>query len=103
MQSNVSITPREESVEPQKSGGCGCSCGSNEVPRLVARDLPGKVRHPAILGALLSLQSGDQLDLVAPHVPRPLLAQVEQAAPGAFQAEILSETDGECVVRFTRN
>lgn len=102
MRSNVTITPRDEVVEPVRSGGCGCSSGGEGTPRLVATDLPGKVRHAAIIGALLSLDAGDQLDLVAPHMPRPLLKQVEEAAPDSFEVEVLSQARGEAVLRFTR-
>jgi uncharacterized protein (DUF2249 family) len=66
----------------------GCACGEADPaahPELDARAIPHKIRHATIFGALDSLQPGDGLVLVAPHDPVPLLGQLEQRAPGAFE------------------
>ena len=61
----------EKAQEPaQNSGGCGCGCNHEaELPRLDARPFPPRLRHPAILGAVSSLNVGEAMELVAPHVP----------------------------------
>lgn len=65
-------------------GGCGCQEVDATHPELDARLIPHKIRHATIFGALDSLQPGDGMVLVAPHDPVPLLGQLEQRAPGAF-------------------
>ncbi len=102
MISNVSIETKD-TTKPQGGGGCGCGCSNGDVPRLVARDLPKKIRNGAIMGALMSLQPGDQMELVAPHAPHPLLRQIEQVAPGAFAVETVADDPQAYVVRVTRN
>lgn len=73
----------------EKEAGCGGSCGCNEedeseLPELDARVIPHAIRHATIFGALEGLRPGTALLLVADHDPLPLLAQLEQRAPGAF-------------------
>jgi uncharacterized protein (DUF2249 family) len=48
------------------------------------RTLPHAIRHAPIVGALDGLRPGAGLLLVADHDPVPLLAQLEQRAPGAY-------------------
>ena len=78
------------------TGGCGSghACGCGEVdgpgyPELDARAVPHAIRHATIFGALDAVRPGGGLVLVAPHDPLPLLAQVEQRAPGAFEVTYL--------------
>lgn len=76
-------------------GGCGghqCSCGEVDAPgypELDARAVPHAIRHATIFGALDAVRPGGGLELVAPHDPLPLLAQVEQRSPGAFEVSYL--------------
>ena len=71
-------------------GGCGvhaCACGEVDGPghpELDARTIPHAIRHATIFGALESVAPGRGLELLAPHDPLPLLAQVEQRWPGTF-------------------
>jgi len=72
----------------------GHACGCSEVepaglPELDARTIPHAIRHATIFGALDGVRAGAGLVLVAPHDPLPLLAQLEQRAPGAFDVEYL--------------
>ena len=55
----------EKAQEPaQSSGGCGCGCDHGaELPRLDARPFPPRLRHPAILGAVSSLNVGEAMEL----------------------------------------
>lgn len=65
-----------------------CTCGEHaqaELPVLVASEIPHEIRHAAIFGALEGAPRG--IELVAPHDPLPLLAQIEQRWPGVYQVE----------------
>ncbi len=69
---------------------CGChEDDATELPELDARAIPHAIRHATIFGALDGVRPGMGLVLVAPHDPLPLLAQLEQRAPGAFAIEYL--------------
>jgi len=79
----------------QQQPGCdgSCSCGEQDGPgdvELDARVVPHAIRHATIFGALDSLGTGTALVLVAPHDPVPLLAQLEQRSPGAFDVSYLA-------------
>lgn len=65
-----------------------CTCGEHAtaaLPVLVASEIPHEIRHGAILGALDGSARG--IELVAPHDPTPLLAQIEQRWPGLYAVE----------------
>lgn len=83
-----------EEDEHAPRGGCdgSCSCGEQDGAgdvELDARAVPHAIRHATIFGALDSLGAGTALVLVAPHDPVPLLAQLEQRSPGAFEVSYL--------------
>lgn len=69
-------------------GGCGGACGCHETdeaqPTLDVRPVPHAIRHATVFGALEAVPPGGTLQLIAPHDPLPLLAQIEAADPGAF-------------------
>lgn len=68
-------------------GGHQCACGGHDdagLPELDVRTIPHAIRHATIFGALEGLRPGAGLLLAADHDPLPLLAQLEQRAPGAF-------------------
>lgn len=74
------------------SGGHDCTCSDADVagyPELDARGVPHAIRHATIFGALDGIYPGSGLVLIAPHDPKPLLAQVERRNPGAFSVEYL--------------
>ena len=56
----------------------------------------------AVIGAVSSLQVGEGLDLVAPHVPTPLLVQIDQQLPMTFQHTLLEAEDGYARVEILR-
>ncbi|MBN9611022.1 MAG: hypothetical protein BGO26_16790 [Actinobacteria bacterium 69-20] len=89
-------------------GGGGCGCGdSHDVsetaayddvpgeapvasrPVLDARQVPHHIRHATVFGALDAVRPGAGLELIAPHDPLPLLAQIEERDPGAFEISYL--------------
>jgi uncharacterized protein (DUF2249 family) len=68
-------------------GGHQCGCGGHDdagIPELDTRTIPHAIRHATIFGALDGLRPESSLLLTANHDPVPLLAQLQQRAPGAF-------------------
>jgi uncharacterized protein (DUF2249 family) len=94
--------------EHASEGGCGghaCSCGEVDgegFPELDARAVPHAIRHATIFGALDAVRPGGGLVLVAPHDPLPLLAQIEQRSPGAFQVDYLERGPEAWRLAFVR-
>jgi uncharacterized protein (DUF2249 family)/iron-sulfur cluster repair protein YtfE (RIC family) len=95
-------------VDPVESGCGGHTCGCGEVdgagfPELDARTVPHAIRHATIFGALEAVRPGDGMVLVAPHDPLPLLAQIEQRSPGAFEVDYLERGPEAWRLAFVRN
>jgi uncharacterized protein (DUF2249 family)/iron-sulfur cluster repair protein YtfE (RIC family) len=99
-------TPRAGEASAQ--GGCGghsCSCGEVDgpgFPELDARTVPHAIRHATIFGALDAVAAGGGLVLVAPHDPLPLLAQVEQRSPDAFEVSYVERGPEAWRLQFVR-
>ncbi|GAB2957956.1 hypothetical protein GCM10027280_53400 [Micromonospora polyrhachis] len=98
-------------------GGCGgaCGCGGDAAnaadatpavlsidPRLDVRDLPHGQRHAQVLAALDALPAGGALVLIAPHAPRPLLAEVGQRYGDQMATEWLQTGPDVWQVRLER-
>lgn len=69
-----------------------CACGETDpagYPVLDTRVVPHAIRHATVFGALDAVAVTQGLILVASHDPLPLLAQLEQRAPGAFSVSYL--------------
>lgn len=66
---NIPLTPKDD---------CGCGEHAPALPELDARLIPHEIRHAAILGVVGSLTPGRALALVAPHDPKPLLAEIRE-------------------------
>jgi uncharacterized protein (DUF2249 family) len=105
------VHPPQEGVhEPVRKAesGCGghsCSCGEVDgpgYPELDAREVPHAIRHATIFGALDAVRSGEGMVLVAPHDPLPLLGQLEQRAPGAFEVSYLERGPEAWRLAFVR-
>lgn len=80
-----------------------CSCGHDDaVPALDVRAVPHAIRHATVFGALSAITPGAAMELIAPHNPLPLLAQVEQREPGAFEVAYLEEGPEAWRLRLTR-
>jgi len=80
---------------------CGCGETSTERMSLDVRPIPHRLRHPAVLGAVSSLAVGEGFELVAPHVPTPLLAQIDQL-PMTVRHTLLEAEDGFARVEILR-
>ncbi|MEH0843324.1 DUF2249 domain-containing protein [Micromonospora sp. CPCC 205711] len=105
------------SSEGSDKGGCGgggCGCGGDRAPadapaptlsidpRLDVRLLPHDQRHGRVLAALDALPAGGALVLVAPHAPRPLLAEVEARYGGGMTTEWLQDGPEVWQIRLSR-
>ena len=84
------------------SAGHSCSCDDDDEPELDARTIPHAIRHATIFGALDAVAPQASLVLVAPHDPLPLLEQIGQRSPGAFDVEYLQRGPEAWRLRFTR-
>lgn len=60
----------------ESTSSCGCGGHDEALPELDARTIPHAIRHAAIHGVVDSLRPGAAFVLVAPHDPKPLLAQI---------------------------
>jgi uncharacterized protein (DUF2249 family)/iron-sulfur cluster repair protein YtfE (RIC family) len=99
----------EDAAPDAAEAGCGghsCSCGEVDpegFPELDARAVPHAIRHATIFGALDAVRPGGGLVLVAPHDPLPLLAQIEQRDPGAFEVDYLERGPEAWRLAFVRS
>jgi uncharacterized protein (DUF2249 family) len=83
--------PGDATSPGEAQSGCGghCACGERdeERPQLDVREVPHAIRHATVMGALDAIRPGGALELVAPHDPLPLLAQIERRWQGGFEVE----------------
>ncbi|MDO5743434.1 MAG: DUF2249 domain-containing protein [Micrococcaceae bacterium] len=89
----VISSSKEEAEKQNQPAAHECACGDHDAgfPELDARVIPHAIRHATIFGALDSIAVGGGLILLAPHNPLPLLEQIENRAPGAFEISYLEE------------
>ena len=80
--------------------GCACGCTDEGAPVLDVREIPQAIRHATVFGALGAVPAGGSLDLVAPHDPKPLLAQIADRDP--VQVTYLEEGPQAWTLRLTR-
>lgn len=99
-------------------GGCGgdgeCGCGGDRGPadahaevltvdtRVDVRALPHSQRHARVLAALDALPVDGAVVLVAPHAPRPLLAEIEARYRGQIDTQWLQEGPDVWQIRLHR-
>lgn len=91
-----------ESMRTPRDETCRCVDDDEDLPVLDVRAVPHSIRHATVFGALDAIGVGSGLVLVAPHDPLPLLAQIEQRAPGRFAVTYLRREPGECHVQLQR-
>ena len=96
---DVEISSRQDAPA---TGGCACGGHDTAVPELDVRTIPHAIRHATVFGALGAIAPGFALDLVAPHDPLPLLAQIEDREPGAFETAYLQAGPEAWRLRLTR-
>lgn len=83
--------------------GCGCGCSDSGIPELDVRTIPHAIRHGVVFGALGSVPVGGSMVLVAPHDPKPLLAQIEDREGGAIDVTYLVEGPEAWHLRLARS
>ncbi len=75
---------------PLTEAHSGCACGEEHgIPELDARTIPHAIRHATIFGALSAVKPGAAMVLVAPHDPKPLLAQIAEREGDAIEVTYL--------------
>lgn len=95
----------DQDAEASGHGGHTCGCGEVDDaghPELDARLVPHAIRHATIFGALDAVAPGAAMVLVAPHDPLPLLAQIAQRTPEAFEVTYLERGPEAWRLQFVR-
>jgi len=83
------------------AGACGCGEVAGDAPELDVRVIPHAIRHATVFGAWSAIPAGGSLVLVAPHDPKPLLAQLA-AGHGPVSVTYLDEGPDAWRLRLTR-
>jgi uncharacterized protein (DUF2249 family) len=73
--------PVTEASAPAHVGACGCGETASDAPELDVRVIPHAIRHATVFGAWSAIPAGGSLIIVAPHDPKPLLAQLAEQGP----------------------
>jgi uncharacterized protein (DUF2249 family) len=84
------------------STGCTCGCSDEGESELDVRAIPHAIRHATVFGALGAVPAGGSLRLVAPHDPKPLLAQIEDREGGTIEVDYLVRGPQAWTLRLTR-
>lgn len=87
----------------KSSTACGCGHEHEEsFPELDARAIPHAIRHATVFGALSAIKPGGSMILVAPHDPKPLLAQIAEREHGAISVSYLQQGPDAWRLKLTR-
>ncbi len=73
--------PLTQAPPSASAGACGCGEVAGEAPELDVRAIPHAIRHATVFGAWSAIPRGGSLVIVAPHDPKPLLAQLAERGP----------------------
>lgn len=84
------------------STGCACGTHAEEALVLDTRQIPHAIRHATIFGALDAVALGISLDLLANHMPAPLLTQLGERSPGQFKTDLIESGPELWRLRLTR-
>ncbi len=87
----------------ESSGGCGCGEHDGEAPEFDVRQVPHRLRHGAVFGALSAVGPGQAMVLIAPHDPKPLLAQIAEREAGAISVTYLQRGPEAWRLRLQRD
>lgn len=93
-QQSLPLTEKSQST-------CGCGCTDEGIPALDVRTIPHAIRHATVFGAFGAIPAGGSMDLIAPHNPLPLLAQLRTAF-GEIEVTYLVEGPEDWTLRLTR-
>lgn len=88
---------------PTHAGHSACGCGEEAAgaPELDVRAIPHAIRHATVFGAWSAIPAGGSLVLVAPHDPKPLLAQLAERG-GPVTVKYLDEGPTAWRLQLTR-
>ena len=89
-----------QNIPLTEKSACGCEA-DHGVPVLDARTIPHAIRHATVFGAFDAIPVGGSLDLIAPHNPLPLLAQLKDRF-GEVGITYLDEGPEAWTLRLTR-
>ncbi|GAB2753529.1 DUF2249 domain-containing protein [Terrabacter koreensis] len=81
---------------------CGCGCADSGEPELDVRAIPHALRHGTVFGALAAVPAGSSMRLVAPHDPKPLLAQIAGREGEAVEVTYLERGPEAWTLRLSR-
>ena len=94
--------PLTESAPHPENGACGCGESAAGAPELDVRTIPHAIRHATVFGAWSAIPVGGSLVIVAPHDPKPLLAQLAERE-GPVSVTYLDEGPDAWRLRLTRS
>ncbi|MGO4596123.1 DUF2249 domain-containing protein [Terrabacter sp. 2RAF25] len=83
--------------------GCACGCVDSGEPELDVRPIPHALRHATVFGALGAVSPGGSMRLVAPHDPKPLLAQIAEREGPGIEVTYLVRGPEAWTLRLTRH
>lgn len=86
----------------QQTSSCGCGEHDHDTPELDVRQVPHRIRHATVFGALSAIGPGEAMILTAPHDPKPLLAQIDQREGGTIEVTYLQEGPQAWQLRLQR-
>nr|WP_233205755.1 DUF2249 domain-containing protein [Cryobacterium sp. Y82] len=69
---------------------------------LDARTIPHAIRHAAVFGALDAVTPGFALDVIEPHDPQRMLAELQHSQPDTFDVSYIERGPEFWRVRFRR-
>lgn len=72
------------------------------VTRFDVREIPKRERHPTIHHRYGMLPEDGTMELIAPHVPRPLQREFRERYGDGFEWSIVAEEPGRCTVQITK-
>ncbi len=81
---------------------CTCGCTDDGTPTLDVREIPHVIRHATVFGALGAVPRGGSLVLVAPHDPKPLLAQIRDREDDSVEVTYLESGPEAWRLQLTR-
>lgn len=93
--------PLSQSTGHAGHGACGCGDDAAGAPELDVRTIPHAIRHAAVLGAWSAIPADASLVIVAPHDPKPLLAQIADR-DGPVSVSYLDQGPDAWRLRLTR-
>ncbi|MDN5789993.1 MAG: DUF2249 domain-containing protein [Micrococcales bacterium] len=88
-----------QNIPLTEKAACGCDA-EHGIPELDVRAIPHAIRHATVFGAFGAIPAGGSLDLVAPHNPLPLLAQLKDRF-GDLEVTYLKEGPQDWTLRLT--